>query len=297
MKKVLLILGLLVSLSACDFQSREDFQEELSANKPVESSDIDMPAIKYVSADNNQNLEPKSNNADANKDDSKEKLDFISLYGKGKVGENMNPNDCLGNIVDTKIGESQIGISIRPSIQESGGISSILSYDKGDGIIEREYGPVAGFNNLATVVTYDEIESESGPMLLVSQVSVDNTQSYSTYYLFNKYMSLMDYLIFRNSTDNIITSVERLGDMVEVPNYSESGSIDEAIKHRMETEQDYLPSLLDVYKVKSKAIKSLVGGKETDLGSLPDIKDERRLLLIKTTSNPDNMGMNIDIEK
>ena len=85
--------------------------------------------------------------------------------------------------------------------------------------------------------------------------------------------------------------------MVEIPNYSESGSIDEAIKHRMETEQDYLPSLLDVYKVKSKAIKSLVGGKETDLGSLPDIKDERRLLLIKTTSNPDNMGMNIDMEK
>ena len=65
----------------------------------------------------------------------------------------------------------------------------------------------------------------------------------------------------------------------------------------MKTEQDYLPSLLDVYKVKSKAIKSLVGGKETDLGSLPDIKDERRLLLIKTTSNPDSMGMNIDIEK
>lgn len=296
MKKVLLILGLIVILSACDFQSREDFEKELSANKPIESSDIKMPTVKYISADSNQSLEVKSNSSD-DKDNSKERLDFISIYGKGRTGKNMNLNDCLGNIIDTNIGESQIGISIKPSIQESGGISSILSYDKGDGITEREYGPVAGFNNLTTMVSYDKIESESGSMLLVSQVTVDNTETYSAYYLFNRYMSLMDYLVFRNSTDNIITSVERLGDMIEVPNYSESGNINEAIKHRIETERDYLPSLLDVYKVKSRPVTSLVEGKEADIGYLPDITDESRLLLVKTTSNPDNMGMNIDIEK
>ncbi|WP_297281858.1 hypothetical protein [uncultured Anaerococcus sp.] len=289
MKKVLLVLSLLLSLSACNFQSRAEFEKELEGKESVESDDIKAPKITYVASDSDAN---NKDEGQENKDD----LDLVSMYGKGKAGNNMNPSDSQGNIIDKQVGESHIGVSLKPSIQSPEAFSTILSYKDSDELVEREFGPVAGKANLSSMVSYDEIQSESGPMLLVSQVTVDNGQTYSSYYLFNRYMSLMDCLVFKNSTDNIIPSVERLGEMVENPESSESGNIDQAIDRRIEIEKKYLPSLLDVYKVKSRPVTSLVEGKEKDIGYLPDITDDKRILLVKTSANPENMGMNIDIE-
>ena len=289
MKKVLLVLSLVLSLSACDFQSRSDFEKELEGKESVESDDIQAPKITYVASDSDAD---NKNEDQDNKDD----LGLVSMYGEGKVGNNMNPSDSQGNIIDQEVGESHIGISLKPAIQNPEGFSTILSYKNNEELIEREFGPVAGKNNLSSMVSYDEIQSESGPMLLVSQVTVDNEQTYSSYYLFNRYMSLMDCLVFKNSTDNIVPVVERLGDVVENPESNQSGSIDQALNRRLEIEKKYLPSLLDVYKVKSRPITSLVEGKEMDIGYLPDITDDKRILLVKTSANPDNMGMNIDIE-
>lgn len=291
MKKFLLITTILFTLSSCKFQSREDFEKELEANELLDSSDIDMPKIRYISADSNEDINFKSEEGG-----SEDKQDFDSMYGEGKFGKNMTPQDSQGSIIDTKLGESQIGISLMPSTQSLGGYSSILSYKKNNELVEREFGPVAGMENLATMVAYDKIDAESGPMLLASQVTVNNGQTYSAYYLFNRYMSLMDYLVFRNSTDNIVPSVERLGEMVETPDISNPGDIYQAIESRKEIEDRYLKSLLDVYKVKSRPVKSLVEGREIEIGYLPDTTDDNRIILLKSTSNPDNMGMNIDIE-
>ncbi|MDU0894255.1 MAG: hypothetical protein E7A85_03165, partial [Anaerococcus sp.] len=226
-----------------------------------------------------------------------EKLDLTNLYGSGKAGTNLNPADAVGNIIDTSIGESQISISLRPSSQVAGAYSTILSYKRNNELTEREFGPIAGINGLNTVVTFDKVSSDSGPMLLVSQVTINNGETYSAYYIFNKFMSLMDYLVFRTSTNDTTPTVERLDDIVEYTDQAIPGDLNKAIKNRMEAEDRYLPSLLDVYSINYKSVKSLYENKEMDIGYLPDITGKDRILLTKTTTSTDNMGMNIDMEK
>ena len=108
-KKFFLILSLGLLLTSCDFQARDEFEKQLSADEKKVDKDFKMPDISYEKAG-----EESSTNND-NKTD--EKLDLTNLYGSGKAGTNLNPADAVGNIIDTSIGESQIGISLRPSIK------------------------------------------------------------------------------------------------------------------------------------------------------------------------------------
>lgn len=288
-KKFFLILSLGLLLTSCDFQARDEFEKQLAADEKKVDKDFKMPDISYEKAG-----EESSTNND-NKTD--EKLDLTNLYGSGKAGTNLNPADAVGNIIDTSIGESQIGISLRPSSQVAGAYSTILSYKRNNELTEREFGPIAGINGLNTVVTFDKVSSDSGPMLLVSQVTINNGETYSAYYIFNKFMSLMDYLLFRTSTNDTTPTVERLDDIVEYTDQAIPGDLNKAIKNRMEAEDRYLPSLLDVYGINYKSVKSLYENKEMDIGYLPDITGKDRILLTKTTTSTDNMGMNIDMEK
>lgn len=288
-KKFFLILSLGLLLTSCDFQARDEFEKQLAADEKKVDKDFKMPDISYEKAG-----EESSTNND-NKTD--EKLDLTNLYGSGKAGTNLNPADAVGNIIDTSIGESQIGISLRPSSQVAGAYSTILSYKRNNELTEREFGPIAGINGLNTVVTFDKVNSDSGPMLLVSQVTINNGETYSAYYIFNKFMSLMDYLLFRTSTNDTTPTVERLDDIVEYTDQAIPGDLNKAIKNRMEAEDRYLPSLLDVYGINYKSVKSLYENKEMDIGYLPDITGKDRILLTKTTTSTDNMGMNIDMEK
>lgn len=288
-KKFFAIFAILLSLSACDFQSRADFEKELSAADKKEDKNFVRPKIAYQKAGEEENTSPKEKSEDD--------LDLINLYGTGKNGKNLNPQDAVGNIIDTNIGDSQFGISLRPSSQMQGAYSAILSYKRNNELTEREFGPIAGVNGINTTVTFDKISSESGPMLLVSQVSINNGETYSAYYLFNKFMSLMDYLVFRTSTENIMPSVERLGDVVEYTDQAVAGDLNQAITNRMHTEDRYLPSMLDIYGVKYRPLTILYQNKEIDMGYLPDITGENRILITRTTSSSENMGMNIDIEK
>ena len=288
-KKFFLILSLGLLLTSCDFQARDEFEKQLAADEKKVDKDFKMPDISYEKAG-----EESSTNND-NKTD--EKLDLTNLYGSGKDGTNLNPADAVGNIIDTSIGESQIGISFRPSSQVAGAYSTILSYKRNNELTEREFGPIAGINGLNTVVTFDKVSSDSGPMLLVSQVTINNGETYSAYYIFNKFMSLMDYLVFRTSTNDTTPTVERLDDIVEYTDQAIPGDLNKAIKNRMEAEDRYLPSLLDVYGINYKSVKSLYENKEMDIGYLPDITGKDRILLTKTTTSTDNMGMNIDMEK
>lgn len=288
-KKFFLILVLVLALTSCEFQSRADFEKELANAEKTSEKDFVMPDIRYEKAGDNQDP--------ANEEKSEEKLDLTNLYGSGKAGNNLNPADAVGNIIDTRIGDSQIGVSLRQSTQVAGAYSTMLSYKKNNELTEREFGPVAGVGGLNTIVSFDKINSDSGPMLLVSQVTINNGETYSAYYIFNKFMSLMDYLVFRTSTSDTTPTVERLGDVVEYTDQAFAGDINQAIKSRMEAEERYLPSMLDIYGINHRPVTSLYENREMDIGYLPDVKGEDRILLTKTTTSTDNMGMNIDIEK
>lgn len=289
MKRILVIISLVFALSACDFESRSDFEAKFNKQEQ-NSDDVTMPKITYVAASDDDKNPSQS-------EDSGDKLDFEEYYGKGNSGMSLDPSKNLGNIVDTKIGNTQIGISLMQSVQIPGGYSTYLSYNRNDEFVEREFGPIAGFVGLSSTVAYDVIDSESGQMLLVSLVGQSNGDTYSAYYLFNKFMGLIDYLVFRNSIDNINPTVERLGEIVEAPETDLPGNIDQAIKARIDTENKHLPSLLDVYGIKTRPVVGRVDGKDMDIGYIPDIKMENRILLARTTNDPIDQGSRIDLEK
>lgn len=289
MKRILVIISLVFALSACDFESRSDFEAKFNKQEQ-NSDDVTMPKITYVAASDDDKNPSQS-------EDSGDKLGFEEYYGKGNSGMSLDPSKNLGNIVDTKIGNTQIGISLMQSVQIPGGYSTYLSYNRNDEFVEREFGPIAGFVGLSSTVAYDVIDSESGQMLLVSLVGQSNGDTYSAYYLFNKFMGLIDYLVFRNSIDNINPTVERLGEIVEAPETELPGTIDQAIKARIDKENNHLPSLLDVYGIKTRPVVARVDGRDMDIGYIPDIKMENRILLARTTNDPIDQGSRIDIEK
>lgn len=289
MKRILIIISLVLTLSACDFESRSDFEEKFNKKEQI-SDDVTMPKITYVAASDNDTK-------DTHSEDDKDKIDFEEYYGKGNSGKSLDPSKSLGNIVDTKVGNTQIGISLMQSVQIPGGYSTYLSYNRNDEFVEREFGPIAGFVGLSLTVAYDVIDSESGQMLLVSLVGQSNGDTYSAYYLFNKFMGLIDYLVFTNSVDNINPTVERLGEVIEAPETEIPGTIDQAIKARIDIENKHLPSLLDVYGIKTRPVVARVDGRDMDIGYIPDIKMENRILLARTTNDPIDQGSRIDIEK
>lgn len=289
MKRILIIISLVLTLSACDFESRSDFEEKFNKKEQI-SDDVTMPKITYVAASDNDRKDTDSEN-------NNDKIDFEEYYGKGNSGKSLDPSKSLGNIVDTKISNTQIGISLMQSVQIPGGYSTYLSYNRNDEFVEREFGPIAGFVGISSTVAYDVIDSESGQMLLVSMVGQSNGDTYSAYYLFNKFMGLIDYLVFRNSVDNINPTVERLAEIVEAPETEVPGSIDQAIKARIDIENKHLPSLLDVYGIKTRPVVARVDGRDMDIGYIPDIKMENRILLARTTNDPIDQGSRIDIEK
>lgn len=289
MKRILVMISLVLALSACDFESRSDFEAKFNKKEQI-SDDVTMPKITYVAASDDDAK-------DTDSEDNKDKIDFEEYYGKGNSGMSLDPSKNLGNVVDTKIGNTQIGISLMQSVQIPGGYSTYLSYNRNDEFVEREFGPIAGFVGLSSTVAYDVIDSESGQMLLVSLVGQSNGDTYSAYYLFNKFMGLIDYLVFRNSIDNINPTVERLGEILEAPEAELPGTIDQAIKSRIDTENKHLPSLLDVYGIKTRPVVARVDGRDMDIGYIPDIKMENRVLLARTTNDPIDQGSRIDIEK
>lgn len=288
MKKVILSIGIIFVFSACDFESRADFEKQLATTE-TNQVDIDMPTISYE-ADKAQVVEQK---ADRNEDDE----NFIEMYGRGKIGRAIDPSTSIGNLIDADVGQTQIGISLIQSVQYPDAYSTVLTYNRDNNLTEREFGPLAGSDTLSTTVCYDIVESESGPILAVSQVSVMENETYSAYYLFNKFMGLMDYVVIRSSVDQVMPTVERLGDVVEWTETYQSGSLDQAIDNRIEAEKRYLPDILGPYGIKTRPLTSYIINKEMDVGYIPDIRSEDRILLAKTNDNPNKTGLLIDIEK
>ena len=144
-KNFFVILAMIISLSACDFQSRADFEKEIATAEKKQDKDFVMPDITYKKAGEEE--------IDTAREKSEDDLDLENLYGSGKSGKNLNPADAVGNIVDTNVGDSQIGISLRASSQMAGAYSTILSYKRNNELTEREFGPVTGIAGINTTVS------------------------------------------------------------------------------------------------------------------------------------------------
>lgn len=271
MKKIL-ILGLLLTLTSCGFESKAEFEAK---NTPQKSEEIDFPEIKYL---------PSTNSGSSN-------LDFEETYGKGKMGDAVDIEDAMGFLKDFGLGDNYLGISILESSYSPDSFSAVLSFEKNDQLVEKEYGPVISPNGIFSKVSFDVIESDSGPMLLASQVVIDDDSTSSAYFLYNKYMSLIDSFKFENSTAEPSTKVYRLGDLLENRD-SSSNDLKSLIKNRLEAEDDYLGEILTAYNIKYKKIKASVDGDEISVGNMPS--DPKNKIL--TVKSEDEKGKILNIK-
>lgn len=270
--KKLSVLGLILLLSSCGFQSKEEFLKDQSLkeedDKPVE--------IEYVKEGNN-----------------KESLDFESIYGKGQKSQRVPLKDAIGNLVTTRLAGEEIGISIKPSAYLYNSYPAVLSYEENDQIIEKEYGPVAAGDNIFAQVNFDIIKSESGPMVLVSQIVIKEGENSSAYYLYNKYMSLVDSFQFINSQYDTNTQVYRLGNPVDINEQVNPGNLELAIKKRIETEAAYLDEILKAYKVDYEKVRGKVNGKEIEVGHMPKPTEGRIVEIKSLERNQDGAVLSI----
>lgn len=266
--KIFGILALAFVLGSCGFESREDFEKDQGLKS--ETTSEELPEIKYVK---NTKTTPSIN--------------FENLYGKAKVSERTYLKDAIGNLVSADFAGSEIGISIKPSQRAYNTYPAVLSYDQAGMLVEKEYGPVAAGDNIFSQVDFDIISSESGPMLLVSQIVISDSENTSAYYLYNRYMSLVDSFQFVNSTANTDVYVYRLGSLIEGGNVTMPGDLKTAIDKRMISEEKHLKDILDLYKVKYSKVKGKIENKEIEVGHLAD-PGHGRIIDIKFNDRDEN---------
>ena len=266
--KIFGILVLAFVLGSCGFESREDFEKDQGLKS--ETTSEELPEIKYVK---NTKTTPSIN--------------FENLYGKAKISERTYLKDAIGNLVSADFAGSEIGISIKPSQRAYNTYPAVLSYDQAGMLVEKEYGPVAAGENIFSQVDFDIISSESGPMLLVSQIVISDSENTSAYYLYNRYMSLVDSFQFVNSTANTDVYVYRLGSLIEGGNATMPGDLKTAIDKRMISEEKHLKDILDLYKVKYSKVKGKIENKEIEVGHLAD-PDHGRIIEIKFNDRDEN---------
>ena len=247
--RVFLFVCLGLILSSCGFKSKKEFLEERQ-EEVLEAEDL--PDIKYVKE------KPKG-----------DEVDFESIYGKGEKNEKVALKDAIGNLITTDFGGKKLGISIKPSSYLYNTYPAVLSYEENDQVIEKEYGPVAAGDNVASDVTFDIIKSESGPMLLASQVIIKENETSSAYYLYNKYMSLVDSFQFKNSTANTEVEVYRMGNLTEPIENISQGDIKEAIRKRIDAEEKNLRDLFGAYNIASEKLRADIDGVSLEIGHLP----------------------------
>ncbi|WP_296128539.1 hypothetical protein [uncultured Anaerococcus sp.] len=259
MKKIL-ILGILLTLTSCGFESKAEFEAK---NTPKKSEEIEFPEIKYL---------PSTNSGSSS-------LDFEETYGKGKMGSAVAIEDAIGFLKDFGLGDNYLGISVLESSYSPDSFSAVLSFEKNDQLVEKEYGPVISPGGLFSKVSFDVIESDSGPVLLASQVVINEDSTSSAYFLYNKYMSLIDSFKFENSIVDPSTKVYRLGNLLETKQ-GQAYDLDGLIGDRLGAEDEHLGEILTAYNIKYKKIKASIDGNERSVGNMPS-DPKNKILTIK----------------
>lgn len=262
------ILTLVFLLSACSFQSKEDFEKEIDeVDKPKET--IEMPEVTYKDASTKETIR---------------KIEFEKDYKKAVLGENLGLEEATGFIKEINFAGSQVGFVIEKD--QANILNFKLVYDD-EGKVEYTYGPLSREDELVSRIKVISFDSESGPMLLVSQVSVFENESLSSYYLYNKYLSLLDSFSFYNTTEKIEPEVRRLDDLVESGETSTKKDIKEAIRARIEAEDKYLQDISRAYDLDMDLAKETIRGDKIEIGNLLYDKKDKEILNIEKRNTED----------
>ncbi|MCI5971907.1 MAG: hypothetical protein MRZ08_02615 [Anaerococcus sp.] len=267
-KMKLWILTLAFLLSACSFQSKEEFEKEIDeVDRPKET--IEMPEVTYKDASTKETFR---------------KIDFEKDYKKAVLGENMSLDEATGFIKEINFAGSQVGFVLEKD--QANILNLKLVYDD-EGKVEHTYGPLSREDELVSRIKVISFDSESGPMLLVSQVSVFENESLSNYYLYNKYLSLLDSFSFYNTTEKIEPEVRRLDDLVESSETSTKKELKEAIRSRIEAENKYLQDISRAYDLDMDLAKDTVLGDKIEIGNLLYDKKDKEILNIEKRKSED----------
>lgn len=262
------ILSLVFLLSACSFQSKEEFEKEIDeADRPKET--IEMPEVTYKDASTKETVR---------------KIDFEKDYKKARIGENVSLDEATGFIKEINFAGNQLGFVLEKD--QANILNLKLVYDD-EGKVEFTYGPLSREDELVNRIKVISFDSESGPMLLVSELSVFENESVSNYYLYNKYLSLLDSFSFYNTTEKIEPEVRRLDDLVESSETSTKKDLKEAIKTRIEAEDKYLQDISRAYDLDMDMAKDTILGEELEIGNLLYDKKDKEILNIEKRKSED----------
>lgn len=262
------ILTLAFLLSACSFQSKEDFEKEIDeVDKPKET--IEMPEVSYKDASTKETIR---------------KIDFEKDYKKARIGENVSLDEATGFIKEINFAGNQLGFVLEKD--QANILNLKLVYDD-EGKVEFTYGPLSREDELVSRIKVISFDSESGPMLLVSELSIFENESLSNYYLYNKYLSLLDSFSFYNTTEKIEPEVRRLDDLVDSGETSTKKDLKEAIRARIEAEDKYLQDISRAYDLDMDLAKETIRGDKIEIGNLLYDKKDKEILNIEKRKSED----------
>lgn len=266
--KIILVLVLSLILSACGFESKSEFKEDMG--ETVSEEEIKFPEIKYITDT-----------------DPEDRVDFEEIYGKGCMSSKIYLKDALGYLKKFDFAGKQIGVELLESSFSPSSYTAVLSFKDNENIVEKEYGPLVTSDNIFSQVDFDMIEAESGPCLIASQVVVDGNETKSAYYIYNKYMSLIDSFHFENSIDDVNVNVYRMSQPVEASEEAKPGDLEMAISKRIDKEEEYLKEIFGVYKIESENIKAEINGRKILIGLMPS-PSKSRIMELKLIDKDEN---------
>lgn len=272
MRKYGLIVTLLFLLSACSFQSKKSFEEDLK-QKESQKESIEMPEISYKDAATKKDIN---------------KIDFKNQYKKAKTGENQAIEDSIGFIKEINFSGNQLGFVINK--EDDGNYYLDQVYDE-DGLTEESLALLTRPDLDRVFVKIISFESSSGPMLLVSEFAIYEKETFSAYYLYNKYLSQIDSFIFSNTTEKIEPSITRLGDSLGEDKKKTKGDLKKAIEERLKAEKSQLADLYSAYNLKEETIKEKVLGEEMDIGQLIKGDEGKEILFIEKNKDKDGKDL------
>lgn len=266
--KIVLALVLTLILSACGFESKTEFKKDQGETQSEEK--MEFPEIKYIT-----------------ETDPDKRVDFEELYGKGRMSSKIYLNDAMGFLKKFNFAGREIGVEVLESSFSPTSYTAVLSFKNQDDLVEKEYGPLVTNDNIFSQVTFDVIEAGSGPCLLASQVFVDGYETKSAYYIYNKYMSLIDSFHFENTIDDVNVDVYRMSELIDTGESLDPGDIEMAISKRIDKEEEYLKEIFGPYKIESKNIKAEVNGRRILAGTMPSPTD-KRIMELKLVGKDEN---------
>lgn len=253
--------------------SREDFEEGIKKEQDLEIEDISVPDITYK---------------ETGKTDEKVNLDAFKDLKKADLGDGRDPSKAQGLIKTMKLDELDLDWVL------SGNNLNLDLYFVSEGERHtKNFGSLLGDGHIDTTCRAFSFESDSGPMLMLNLISTYESHTKSAYYLYNRFLNTMDAFVFENTTDNINPTVTRLNQLIESGSEVTAGSLEEAIKKRLVSEEENINPMVEAYGLSKNMAKITYKNKEIESGSIVVYEDPIDLLDINIKK--DDKGSLIEI--